>query len=127
MTYLTEAFKYATQSKCRKRQVGCVVVRDQQIIAYGFNHGYTEECNCSMQHKNPNVIHAEQMALQGIDDLYVGATLYVTYQPCLACAELIVSKGINTVVYSQKAKSNQSIKFLNRNNVRTYLSTYLRD
>lgn len=123
MTYLTEAFKYAAQSKCRKRQVGCVVVKDQQIIAYGFNHGYTEQCNCSMQHKNPNVIHAEQMALQGTDDAYHGAILYVTYQPCSACAELIISKGIQAVHYQQTAKCNQSIKFLNQHNIRTYVST----
>lgn len=115
--YMSLAQHYASRSLCKKRQVGCVVVKDNEVIAYGFNHGYTEQCECSMTHKNPDVIHAEQMALSGTDDVYKGSTLFVTYQPCLACAELIISKGITTVYFIQEAKTPDSIHYLNQHSI----------
>lgn len=117
---IREAMYYAQYSTCKKRKVGCVIVKKNEIIAYGFNHGYEEKCSCQFTEKNPHVLHAEAMALQGTDDLYKGAELYVTYQPCLKCAELIVHKKIKTVFYAQANACKNSIDFLNKNKVRTY-------
>jgi len=93
------AKNYALMSVCNKRKVGAVVVKDGEIISYGFNHGYHEACDCSMTEKNSHVIHAEQMALSGSDkDIYEGATLYVTYKPCDKCEVLIKKCKIVEVV-----------------------------
>lgn len=93
------AKKYALLSQCKKRQVGCIVVKDGEVISYGFNHGYHEKCDCSMTEKNPHCLHAEQMALCGEDrEIYEGATLYVTYKPCDKCRLLIEKCKIKEVV-----------------------------
>ena len=100
---LSLAKNYASLSTCKKRQVGCVVVKDSRIVSYGMNHGYEETCSCSMTEKNAHVIHAEQMALCGKDrDIYKGAVIYVTYPPCEKCMILIEKCELKEVVYLDK-------------------------
>lgn len=69
--------------------VGCVVVRDNEIIAEGFH----EKCGG---------FHAERNALLSCEDAK-GADLYVTLEPCChygktpPCTEIIIEKGIKRV------------------------------
>ena len=70
-------------------RVGCVIVRDGQIIASGHTQRAGEA-------------HAEVDALRdaasrGVD--VRGATAYVTLEPCSMCAGLIVHSRIQRVVY----------------------------
>jgi dCMP deaminase len=46
-----------------------------------------------------------------------GATLYVTYAPCLPCAQLIVSAGIVRVVYANAYRLRWGIQLLKDANV----------
>ncbi len=70
-------------------RVGCVVVRDDQVISEGFHEGAGTE-------------HAEAVALKDVDAR--GATLYVNLEPCdhqgrmPPCAPAIVAAGIERVV-----------------------------
>jgi diaminohydroxyphosphoribosylaminopyrimidine deaminase/5-amino-6-(5-phosphoribosylamino)uracil reductase len=70
-------------------RVGCVVVRDSDVISEGY-------------HQGPGTLHAEAAALEGIDAS--GATMYVTLEPCTVdgrtppCAPAIVDSGIQRVV-----------------------------
>jgi deoxycytidylate deaminase len=46
------------------------------------------------------VVHAEQAAIWAAAGVELsGAVLYVTHQPCIRCAALIVSRGIAAVHY----------------------------
>lgn len=102
------AKKYALMSVCNKRKVGAVVVQNGRVISYGFNHGYHEVCDCSITEKNPDVIHAEKMALSGSDrEVYEGATIYVTYPPCEKCMILIEKCKLKEVVYLDKSGVEQ--------------------
>ena len=70
--------------------VGCVIVKDGQIISEGFHQEYGHN-------------HAERNALLRQGN-YRGATLYVNLEPCShygktpPCADLIIEKGIKRVV-----------------------------
>lgn len=108
---MLNAKSIATHSTCKKRKVGCIVYKDDVILSHGFNHGLDEECSCSMSSKNPDVLHAEEMALS-VDIDFTGAILEVTYAPCIKCAELIVDKGIKTVIYHDADKCGSGIKYL---------------
>lgn len=108
-------------SPCKKRKVACIVKKNNVVVSYGFNHGYFEQCDCSLTEKNPHVLHAEQMALTGTDDEYKGATLETTYKPCESCAVLIVNKGIKTVVIHEITKCSKSIDYLKANKVKVIL------
>ena len=71
--------------------VGCVIVRDGQIVGEGF-HQY--------DHKD----HAEVVALKQAGGRARGATMYVTLEPCNhtgrtgPCTEAILAAGISRVV-----------------------------
>ncbi len=71
--------------------VGCVIVKDDQIIA-------------KANHEKAGDLHAEAKALQIAGDLAKGATLYVTLEPCNhfgrtpPCTDAIIRSGIKRVV-----------------------------
>ena len=70
--------------------VGCVVVKDGQIIADGYHEKYGE-------------FHAERNALTHCNTETKDALLYVTLEPCChygktpPCTEIIIEKGIKKV------------------------------
>lgn len=70
--------------------VGCVVVKDDEIIADGYHEKYGE-------------FHAERNALTRCKTETKGASLYVTLEPCChygktpPCTEIIIEKGIKKV------------------------------
>ena len=75
--------------------VGAVVVLNNQIIGEGWNQTITLH--------NPTA-HAEIMALEeaGLSQQnyrLVGATLYVTLEPCMMCAGAIIHSRIERLVY----------------------------
>ena len=104
------------RSNCTRRHVGAVVVRDNHILATGYNGTprgvkncfeggcprcagrtksgtHLEECLCT--HAEQNAIC--QAALYG--HALQGGTIYVTISPCLTCAKLRVNAGIREGVY----------------------------
>ncbi len=105
-----------TRSTCLRRQVGAVVVKDKRILASGYNGAPTglkhcEETGClreqlgipsGQRHELCRGLHAEQNAiiqasLHGVK--LEGATLYVTIQPCVVCAKMVINAGISKLVF----------------------------
>jgi deoxycytidylate deaminase len=41
-----------------------------------------------------------------------GATIYVTHQPCLTCAKMIINAGIKRVVYAGHYPDENAVAFL---------------
>ncbi len=70
--------------------VGCVVVKDDRVIAEGY-------------HEKVGEFHAERNALLHCTEDPAGADLYVTLEPCChygrtpPCTEIIIEKGIRRV------------------------------
>jgi diaminohydroxyphosphoribosylaminopyrimidine deaminase / 5-amino-6-(5-phosphoribosylamino)uracil reductase len=71
--------------------VGAVVVRDDEVVGEGW-------------YEYEGVSHAEVIALEQAGDAALGATLYVTLEPCShhgrtpPCADAVVSAGVSSVV-----------------------------
>jgi len=105
----------AKRSTCLRRQVGAVLVRDNHILATGYNGAPAglEHCldtGCLREqmgipsgerHELCRAIHAEQnviiqAALHGVTT--AGSTVYVTCQPCFICAKMLINAGIVRVV-----------------------------
>ena len=107
---------YEKASLCNKRKVGAVVVSDKgNLLSWGVNHGLGEVCNCDMNAKNPNVIHAEVMAIENAPpNAMVNGSIYVTYMPCLDCAKKIVDAGIIKVVYRDESNNVEGRDYLQK-------------
>ena len=104
----------AKRSTCMRRAVGAALVRDNQLIATGYNGSPKGIAHCSetgclreqrgipsgQMHELCRGVHAEQNAIiqAAINGSSTrGASLYCTHQPCSICARLIINAEIRTV------------------------------
>ena len=92
--FMREALRIARNAEGRTSPnplVGAVIVREGRIIAEGW-------------HREAGTSHAEIHALEMAGELAVGATLYVTLEPCAhygrtgPCAKAVAEAGIHRVV-----------------------------
>ena len=97
--------------------VGCVIVRDGQIVGEGFHQYEWRD-------------HAEIVALKAAGEKARGATLYVNLEPCNhlgrtgPCTEAIISAGIRRVVAAMQdpnpATSGRGFERLRAANIETF-------
>ena len=121
--YLNIAEVVAARSTCLRRQYGAVIVKQDEIIATGYNGAPRGEENCCdvgtcwrEEHKIPHgeryeacvSVHAEQNAIISASrkDM-IGARLYlaglengkrIKAEPCDICRRLIKNAGIVEVI-----------------------------
>jgi len=88
-------------------EVGCVVVRDGQVIAAGHNEA--EMRHDPTAHAEIVVIRRLGERLQTMD--FSGCTLYVTLQPCSMCAAACVWAKIRRIVYGATRSDVHSMYF----------------
>jgi len=116
--YMDMAERWAKLSYAKRKQVGALVVKGDQIISDGYNgtpKGFPNICEGEDGETLPEVLHAESNALAKLargTQSAEGATLYVTLSPCFQCAKLIVQAGISTVVCRETYKDTTGLEFL---------------
>lgn len=118
--YLRMAAIWAENSYCRRRQVGCLLVKDKMIISDGYNGtptGFENDCETEDNRSKAYVLHAEANAITKVaksSNSSEGSTLYVTDSPCIECSKLIIQAGIKRVVYSRAYRLTDGIDLLER-------------
>lgn len=119
-SYLGMARIWASNSYCKRRQVGALLVKDKMIISDGYNgtpSGFENVCEDENDRTKPYVLHAEANAITKVaksGNSSDGATLYVTAAPCIECAKLIIQSGIRRVVYTDEYRLEDGINLLKR-------------
>ena len=118
--YMRMAHEWAQLSHCERKQVGALIVKDQMIIADGYNgtpSGFPNVCENDEGETHWYVLHAEANAITKLaksSNSAQGATLYITLSPCRECAKLIHQAGIVRVVYASAYKDPSGLEFLNQ-------------
>ncbi len=94
--WMDEALRLAREAgEAGEVPVGCVVVRDGEILGRGRNR--REEERSALAHAE---IEAIREACAGLGDWRLeGCALFVTLEPCAMCAGAILNARIPTVVY----------------------------
>jgi dCMP deaminase len=111
----------ARRSTCNRAQVGAIIVRDKRILTTGYNGSpaglpHCTEVGCLVVNGHcVRTLHAEQnaiiqAALHGVST--GGASIYVTHQPCLTCAKMIINAGVARVVYGGDYPDDLAHQFL---------------
>ena len=109
-------------SKAVRKKVGCVVVKNGQVISNGFNgtpSGFDNTCEVNDVTK-PEVLHAESNALMKLaqsTNSSTGSTMYLTCSPCFDCAKLIIQAGVERVVYEESYRKLDGLELLQRANI----------
>lgn len=115
----------ATRATCDRRHVGSVIVRDNHIVATGYNGSPPGLAHCDDvghlikmidgRESCQRTTHAEQNALNTAARFGLsteGATIYITDQPCLNCAKSIITAGIKSVIYWNDYPEAEGVQFL---------------
>ena len=108
----------AKKSVCKRAQVGAVHWADDGHVSYCYNFNADRDnfggcCEGEDGKTLSSVLHAEAVAI-GLSDAgyHSGGTLYVTRQPCINCASLIVSAGIEQVFYRDADDKTDGLELL---------------
>lgn len=108
--YMDVARRVAELSYCKRKKVGAVIVKNNNIISFGYNGTLPGDDNCceilngTTTQTKQDVVHAESNAilkLAGSVQSARGSTLYLTLTPCLECSKMIIMSGILRVVYDE--------------------------
>ncbi|MEG0217620.1 MAG: cytidine/deoxycytidylate deaminase family protein [Raoultibacter sp.] len=114
--FMLLATEVASRTTCLRRAVGAVIVKDRRILSTGYNGVPTgirhcDEVGCLRQqlgvpsgqrHEICRGLHAEQNAIiqaARYGTNIEGASIYITTQPCIVCAKMIINAGITEIVY----------------------------
>jgi dCMP deaminase len=117
--FINIAKEIGTLSYCTRSKVGAVLVKDGNVISFGYNGtpaGMDNACEENNVTKD-EVIHAEMNAIlkaaksgNAVD----GSTLYLSLSPCQNCCKLIIQSGISRVVYLEGYRDLKPIEFLSK-------------
>lgn len=119
------AFLVSERSTCVKQQVGAVLVKDNHIIATGYNgaprgipHCTRETCLrlntgsleeshlCRGTHAEQNTII--QAAFHGTST--ANAVIYTTHFPCMSCVKIVINAGVKEIVYEEGYDMENKLK-----------------
>lgn len=133
--FMDVAKRTAENSYAVRSKVGAILVKDNRIIATGWNGTPAGFDNCCEEkyvkgpsindiglRTKPEVIHAEANAIyfcakHGIST--EGASLYITLSPCATCALALIQAGIIAVYYHEKYRDDTGLKILQKANIKT--------
>ena len=94
--WMQEAYRLAVKSyDCDEVPVGCVIVRDNQIIGKGHNE---------VEKLTDSTAHAEMIAITSAsnhnnDWRLTNTSIYVTKEPCIMCYGAILNSRIENLYY----------------------------
>jgi len=126
-TYMDVANRFSQLSYAVRLQVGAVIVKDDRIIAYGYNgtpSGWDNTCEDLIRiddvgspvlKTKPGVLHAESNAIAKLaksPESGDGATIFITHSPCIECSKLIYQSGIKRVYFGEQYRNTDGIDFL---------------
>ncbi len=122
-------YTVAQRSTCIRRKVGAIAVRDNHILATGYNGTPSGITHCDKtgclraslnvpsgeRHEICRGLHAEQnviiqAAQEGIS--LKNATIYCTTQPCIICTKMLINVGIKEIYYSNAYHDSLGVAML---------------
>ncbi|NQT64727.1 MAG: cytidine deaminase [FCB group bacterium] len=116
--FMKMALLASSRSTCLRRQVGALIVRNNQIISSGYNGAPKHIRHCAItgclrdqlnvpsgeRHELCRGVHAEQNAViqAAINGTSIrGASLYCTNQPCVICSKILINAEIKTIYIAE--------------------------
>lgn len=120
----------AKRSTCLRRQVGAAIVCDRHVVATGYNGAPRGIAHCEERggclrqqmnipsgerHELCRALHAEQNAIiqaAALGQSVEGATIYITHQPCVICAKMIINAGIKRIIIRDGYPDEMAVEIL---------------
>lgn len=125
-TYLRIAKEIGKLSYCERKKVGCLIVKDNNIISFGFNgtpSGTDNICEDINGETHWTVLHSESNAILKLATSTLSSEngiMYLTLSPCKNCAKLILQAKISKLFYINKHSDTSGLDFLIENGIQCY-------
>lgn len=122
--FMSIALEISKLSRCNRAKVGAIIVKDNNIVSYGYNgtpSGYCNDCEENGSTKK-EVIHAECNAILKSKSDINGADLFVTMSPCVECCKLIKQSGIKHVYFLDEYRDLDGLNLLKINYTKLKIS-----
>jgi len=105
--FLKLAMLASERATCPRMHCGCVLIKDREIIATGYNGSIPGDDHCEdvgcliVDNHCERTVHAEmnaivQAAKRG--HAVAGASAYITNMPCTTCSKALITAGVKRVV-----------------------------
>lgn len=126
INYLEMATIKSKRSYCTRRKVGALLVKNNNIIAEGYNGtppGFENNCENCKGETHWYVQHAEANAILKMaksNQSSVGSTLYNTLCPCNDCSKMLLGAEVSHVFFNQTYKSFDGLELLLSAGVKVY-------
>ena len=109
----------AKRSPCERLKVGCILVKNNRIIAQGYN-GFLPGCPHESKMKDGHeqaTVHAEQNAITDCACRGVSthdATAYITHYPCINCMKILCASGVKYIKYIDDYNNDDLVKYFSQ-------------
>lgn len=106
--FMAQAILLSMRGTCKRLSVGAILVRDERIIAGGYNGSVSGDVHCidegcyMVDGHCLRTIHAEMNAILQCAKFGIptaNAEIYVTDFPCLQCTKMLLQAGIKKIYY----------------------------
>lgn len=114
--FMAQCHLLALRSTCTRLSVGAIIVRDNRIIAGGYNGSISGGDHCIdhgcyvVDNHCVRTIHAEMNAVLQCAKYGTpveGSTIYVTHFPCLQCAKALIQAGVKKIIYATDYRNDE--------------------
>jgi dCMP deaminase len=116
--YFSDLCKLVSKrSPCERLQVGCVLVKNNRIIATGYN-GFLPNApheSIVIDNHEQATVHAEQNCISDCAKRGVvtkDAIVYITHYPCINCFRSIAASNIKEIVYLNDYNNDEIVATL---------------
>jgi len=125
--FMAQAQLVALRSTCTRLMVGAIIVRENRIIASGYNGSVSDGDHCidngcyMIDGHCVRTVHAEANALLQCAKFGVPTnetTMYVTHFPCLQCTKQLIQAGIKHIIYEHDYRNHDlAIQLFSESNI----------
>jgi len=121
--FLKLAMLASERATCPRMHCGCVLVKDKNVVATGYNGSipgddHCEDVGCLVINNHcERTVHAEMNALvqaakrgHGVE----GTTAYITNMSCTNCAKALIAAGVKRIVIFSDFHDTLAVEFFNK-------------
>ena len=111
------AMSLTRRATCKRFQVGCVITSEDVTQIYGFGYNGTakgfphDDCKAE-QPGGCGCVHGESNALIKVRVNDPRKVVFVTAQPCIMCAKLMINSGISKVYYRATYRTDEGLDLI---------------
>ena len=116
--FMSIAHLASSRSPCERLHVGCVLVKNNRLVSMGYNGFLKGAPHISIVEDGHEqaTVHAEQNAISDAARRGVsveGTVAYITHYPCVHCAKILISSGIQKIYYHTDYRNSEIVEKIN--------------